>query len=704
MVNIMKTMKILTVIALLFWAVNGWAQPSAIPASDEAYNATTWDGVTSVPPSKNAVRDKIEAMGSGDVTGVLGDGSGDVPYLFQTWTAFSALDATPNIMAAQHFVTADTTTYTGFDDGGDSSTIREGQWLDILCLHAAVFDFTSTTLYSPYGVDYTCAAGEVMSFRYDFTNSKWGWQNPRPTTATFAPANPIATDTLWDASGDLVQGTGANTAAKLTKGAEGTILRAGAASNAYSTSTFADTYLKGTFLYAATANTIAGLAHPGAANYFLMTDAADTAAWTLGTNLGAINGLTFADASLVQLTGAGTAAVLTSGGNSYFLKSATDNSGLMFATPAEVKTALGYYTSGDSPTFAAVTVSKVSGVAGLSSFYEANSTDTSYIGWMGPASIAESHAYQLSSTQPSAGQAMVFAAPTGTGDPNGNKVSAQTWVTPATLTGTETLINKTLTAPLVTLPRVAGGAADLSLSAAQVSGTIITNAGQGVVDRNHTLPAAAEGYNFVGFVGTAVAATNYYRFTAATAATMCLDGTCGKAYVTIDTPTQGASVVCYTEQVSSTGMSTATALSAATATDDVKNTAATIDIAGQVYAVAATDGTAPGDDVIVAAKWGAVAFDVGVNGTIDAVEETGQAADQHADEAAAIAALAAQNPEAAHVRIGYVTASKSDGTFTFGTDALVTAGTTTANFYNTAAYTKPFNWICTTGAGTWVTD
>jgi|GEM_PF-5880967 hypothetical protein len=277
-------------------------------------------------------------------------------------------------------------------------------------------------------------------------------------------------------------------------------------------------------------------------------------------------------------------------------------------------------------------------------------------------------------------------------------------LTLATLTGSETLTNKTLTAPLVTLPRVAGGAADLSLSAAQVSGTIITNAGQGVVDRNHTLPAAAEGYNFVGFVGTAVAATNYYRFTAATAATMCLDGTCGKAYVTIDTPTQGASVVCYTEQVSSTGMSTATALSAATATDDVKNTAATIDIAGQVYAVAAADGTAPGDDVIVAAKWGAVAFDVGVNGTIDAVEETGQAADQHADEAAAIAALAAQNPEAGHVRIGYVTASKSDGTFTFGTDALVTAGTTTANFYNTTAYTKPFNWICTTGAGTWVTD
>lgn len=39
-----------------------------------------------------------------------------------------------------------------------------------------------------------------------------------------APAG-LATDTLWDAAGDLVQGTGANTAAKLTIGSAGDILR-----------------------------------------------------------------------------------------------------------------------------------------------------------------------------------------------------------------------------------------------------------------------------------------------------------------------------------------------------------------------------------------------------------------------------------------------------------------------------------------------
>ncbi len=123
--------------------------------------------------------------GAGDITSVLGNTGGAVPYLFQTWTAFAGADTTPDVMAAQHYATGGADTYSNFDDGGDSSTIREGQTLDVLCLHAAVFDFTSSSLFSPYGADYTCAAGEIMSFKYDFTNSKWRWQNPR-LTGTFA--------------------------------------------------------------------------------------------------------------------------------------------------------------------------------------------------------------------------------------------------------------------------------------------------------------------------------------------------------------------------------------------------------------------------------------------------------------------------------------------------------------------------------------
>jgi hypothetical protein len=43
----------------------------------------------------------------------------------------------------------------------------------------------------------------------------------------------VATDAIWDAAGDLAVGTGANTAAKLTKGATGTVPTAGASTLAY---------------------------------------------------------------------------------------------------------------------------------------------------------------------------------------------------------------------------------------------------------------------------------------------------------------------------------------------------------------------------------------------------------------------------------------------------------------------------------------
>jgi len=117
----------------------------------------------------------------------------------------------------------------------------------------------------------------------------------------------IALDTIWDAAGDLVQGTGADTAAKLSAGAAGTVLRAagvgvavgwsgytiatpttggllyGSSASAWAnlaagtegqvlragaspylpawtTSTFADTYAIGTLLHAGSANVITGLA------------------------------------------------------------------------------------------------------------------------------------------------------------------------------------------------------------------------------------------------------------------------------------------------------------------------------------------------------------------------------------------------------------------------------------------------------------
>ena len=97
---------------------------------------------------------------------------------------------------------------------------------------------------------------------------------------------------------------------------------------------------------------------------------------------------------------------------------------------------------------------------------------------------------------------------------------------------------------------------------------------------------------------------------------------------------------------------------------------------GVYYKAAVAAGTKPGTDVIVATKYGAVAFDIGTDGNIDAIPATDQVAEEFTTAALAAAALPAV--QTGHVRIGYVTASKSDGVFTFGTTNLDTASVTEA--------------------------
>lgn len=60
-------------------------------------------------------------------------------------------------------------------------------------------------------------------------------------TEVGAGGGDVSTDAIWDAAGDLVQGTGANTAAKLSKGSEGSFLRSGAASLGWSDYIFSGT-------------------------------------------------------------------------------------------------------------------------------------------------------------------------------------------------------------------------------------------------------------------------------------------------------------------------------------------------------------------------------------------------------------------------------------------------------------------------------
>ena len=88
----------------------------------------------------------------------------------------------------------------------------------------------------------------------------------------------------------------------------------------------------------------------------------------------------------------------------------------------------GFIVDADGDTQAkSLTITKTSGIAGLNAVYEANSTDKDYVGTMGPASISESFSHQYSNTQPS-GSIYVWGTPTGTGDPNGEKVSTCTLV------------------------------------------------------------------------------------------------------------------------------------------------------------------------------------------------------------------------------------------------------------------------------------
>ena len=109
---------------------------------------------------------------------------------------------------------------------------------------------------------------------------------------------------------------------------------------------------------------------------------------------------------------------------------------------------------------------------------------------------------------------------------------------------------------------------------------------------------------------------------------------------------------------------------------NVSNVAFTYQIGGVQYSKAAVAaGTAPGNDVIPQSTYGAVAFDIGADGTIDVIE-AGDNSTGYASAALAIAGCA--DAASDHARMGYVTVTKSDGAFTFGTTDLDAANVTAA--------------------------
>jgi hypothetical protein len=356
------------------------------------------------------------------------------------------------------------------------------------------------------------------------------------------------------------------------------------------------------------------------------------------------------------------------------------------------------------------TASKASGVAGDMGLYEANSTDTDAAGFRGPLSLTGNTSYRGQFPNAKATSAnMVLAwdgstTTAGDGTPGNPYVQAMSFVDLdgyATLTGSETLTNKTLTAPIITNPEVDGSVtADWTALPAKVSGTMIHNCGQAGVAATLTLPTAAYGYSFVATV-CEPSLTGTWKFLCSGTDHMTVDEVKGKHYVErLTTKVEGDSVTCWTAKRANDGVSSSATLAIATATDDVKNAAFKFVISGVGYDKAPVDGTALTGANIPQAKYGGWAFQIGADGTIDVVESADNATGYDSS-ALAIDAIPAVAPS--HVRMGTITASKSDAVFIPATTLLGAANVTTT-IASTAVHAYGYGWNCKSGKTSWTTD
>lgn len=107
-------------------------------------------------------------------------------------------------------------------------------------------------------------------------------------------------------------------------------------------------------------------------------------------------------------------------------------------------------------------------------------------------------------------------------------------------------------------------------------------------------------------------------------------------------------------------------------------------INGAAYSILVnTVGIDPGNDIIPQSKYGAVAYDIDAAGTITVAEA---AANATGYDSAALAIAGVPAVTSAKARMGYVTATKSDEAFTFGTTELGVANSTCAYLNTVPAY------------------
>jgi len=134
-------------------------------------------------------------------------------------TVASATTTDLGAVASDKVSITGTTTITSFGTVA-AGVKREGRFTGALTL-----THNATSLIIPGGASLTTAAGDRFG-AYSLGSGNWvvTWYTKADGTAVVGGSGSVATDTIWDAAGDLAVGTGANTAARLAIGPVGATL------------------------------------------------------------------------------------------------------------------------------------------------------------------------------------------------------------------------------------------------------------------------------------------------------------------------------------------------------------------------------------------------------------------------------------------------------------------------------------------------
>lgn len=127
-------------------------------------------------------------------------------FMLNGATAFTGSDATPDVSAGSLFKSADTTTYTDFDDGTDHTDLEDGQQLVIFFQHAATMDCSSSQINCNGGTDFTAADGDIAICYFDDTTDADGqWLCDVRSSGGSGDITTVGDCTTGDCTDDFIQ-------------------------------------------------------------------------------------------------------------------------------------------------------------------------------------------------------------------------------------------------------------------------------------------------------------------------------------------------------------------------------------------------------------------------------------------------------------------------------------------------------------------